>query len=151
MKVYICVTKRATIPLAPCTYWVHCTKKLSENLLVRHNGRHGEQRKSKRERGDVYTTRVQMSLTIAVWCELAVKSRPPPPPTRPNQLKSPSQHNTTVWAPHNSMGPGFTSLHLHKTTYWPLILMALCITDFIGANALLGPVRGRGPWTLLGP
>ncbi len=43
-------------------------------------------------------------------------------------------HHTTVWAldsPH---------LHLNKTTYWPLILMALCIIDFIGANALLWPV-----------
>jgi hypothetical protein len=29
-------------------------------------GRHGEQRKSKRERGDVYTIRVQMALTLAV-------------------------------------------------------------------------------------
>jgi hypothetical protein len=29
--------------------------------------------------------------------------------------------------------------------------MALCIIDFIGANGLLGPVGGRGPWTLLGP
>jgi hypothetical protein len=29
-------------------------------------GRHGEQRKSKRERRDVYTTRVQMALTLAV-------------------------------------------------------------------------------------
>ena len=28
--------------------------------------------------------------------------------------------------------------------------MALCIIDFIGANAFLGPVGGRGPWTLLG-
>jgi hypothetical protein len=40
--------------------------KLAENLLVRHNGHHGEQRKSKREKGDVYTTRVQMALTLAV-------------------------------------------------------------------------------------
>jgi hypothetical protein len=32
-----------------------------------------------------------------------------------------------------------------------MILMALCIIDFIGAYALLGPVGGRGPWTLLGP
>ncbi len=32
----------------------------------RHNRRHGEQRKSKRERGDVYTTKVQMTLTLAV-------------------------------------------------------------------------------------
>jgi hypothetical protein len=37
------------------------------------------------------------------------------------------------------------------TIYWPMILMAPCIIDFIGANALLGPVGGRGPWTLLGP
>jgi hypothetical protein len=29
--------------------------------------------------------------------------------------------------------------------------MAPCIIDFIGAIALLGPVGGRGPWTLLGP
>ncbi len=27
--------------------------------------------------------------------------------------------------------------------------MAPCIIDFIGANALIGPVGGRGPWTLL--
>ena len=39
-----------------------------------------EQRKSKREKGDVYTTRVQMALTLAVLCELAVKSPPPPKP-----------------------------------------------------------------------
>ncbi len=32
-----------------------------------------------------------------------------------------------------------------------MILMAPCIINFIGANALLGPVGGRGPWTLLGP
>jgi hypothetical protein len=31
-----------------------------------------------------------------------------------------------------------------------MMLMAPCIIDFIGANALLGPVGGRGPWTLLG-
>ncbi len=37
------------------------------------------------------------------------------------------------------------------TIFWPMILMAMCIIDFIGANALLGPVGGRGPWTLLGP
>ncbi len=43
-------------------------------------GEQREQRKRKRERGDVYTTRVQMALTLAVWCELAVKS-PPPKPT----------------------------------------------------------------------
>jgi hypothetical protein len=30
-----------------------------------------------------------------------------------------------------------------------MILMAPCIINFIGANALLGPVGGRGPWTLL--
>ncbi len=35
--------------------------------------------------------------------------------------------------------------------YWPVILMAPCIIDFLGANGLLGPVGGRGPWTLLGP
>jgi hypothetical protein len=32
-----------------------------------------------------------------------------------------------------------------------MILMAPCIIDFIGANALLGPVGGRGPghsWAL---
>jgi hypothetical protein len=29
-----------------------------------------------------------------------------------------------------------------------MILMAPCIIDFIGANALLGPEGGRGPWTL---
>jgi serine/threonine protein kinase len=31
------------------------------------------------------------------------------------------------------------------------VLIAPCIIGFIGANALLGPVGGRGPWTLLGP
>jgi serine/threonine protein kinase len=31
------------------------------------------------------------------------------------------------------------------------VLIALCIIDFIGANVLLGPVGGRGPWTLLDP
>ncbi len=46
----------------------------------------------------------------------------------------------------NSMGPGLALWpRLHKTTYWPLILMALCIIDFIGANGLLGSVWGRGP------
>ncbi len=30
------------------------------------------------------------------------------------------------------------------TIYWPMILMAPCTIDFIGANALLGPVRGGG-------
>ncbi len=40
------------------------------------------------------------------------------------------------------------------TIYWPMILMAPCIIDFIGANGLLGPVgggRGGGPghsWAL---
>ncbi len=37
------------------------------------------------------------------------------------------------------------------TIYLFMILMAPCIIDFIGANALLGPVKGREPWTLLGP
>ncbi len=32
-----------------------------------------------------------------------------------------------------------------------MILMAPCIIDFIRANALLGLVGGRGPWTLPGP
>ncbi len=37
------------------------------------------------------------------------------------------------------------------TIYWPMILLAPCIIDFIGPNGLRGPVGGRGPWTLLGP
>ena len=78
-------------------------------------GEQREQRKSKRERGDVYTTRVQMALTLAVGCELAVKSRPPPPnPPQPVEISITTQQygpNTTVWAldsPH---------LPLHKITY----------------------------------
>ncbi len=88
--------------------WNRCIILILTLLKLWGEGEQREQRKNKRERGDVYTTRVQMALTLAVWCELAVKS-PPPKKTRPNQFKSPIQHNTTVWAPHNSMGPGFTS------------------------------------------
>jgi hypothetical protein len=32
-----------------------------------------------------------------------------------------------------------------------MILMALCIIDFIGANALLGPVGGGGPSNTFAP
>ena len=58
------------------------------------------------------------------------------PPPKPAPTSWNLHHNTTVWtldSPH---------LPLHKITYWPMILMALCIIDFIGANALLGPVGG---------
>ncbi len=47
-----------------------------------------EQRKSKRERRDGTDT------SSVMWAGGQI----PPPQTRPNQLKSPSQHNTTVWA-----------------------------------------------------
>jgi hypothetical protein len=46
--------------------------KLAENILVRHNGRHREQIKSKREIGDVYTTRVQMALTLPQPVEISI-------------------------------------------------------------------------------
>ncbi len=70
----------------------------------------------------------------------------PPPGIEPGSPTSQAGtllcHNTTqtVWALDSH------HLTLHKTTYWPLILMALCIIDFIGGNGLLGRVGRREPW-----
>ncbi len=77
----------------------------------------------------------------------------PPPPPKPTPTRWNLLHNTTQqYGPHTKVW-ALDSHHLplHKITYWPMILMALCIIDFIEAYALLGPVGGRGPWTLLGP
>jgi hypothetical protein len=103
--------------------------KLAENIHIRHNGRHGEQRKGMLDRGDVNTTRVQMALTLAAGGQIP----PPPPPPNPAQPVE-----LSITTQQNSVGPGLHHLPLHKTTYSPLILMALCIIDFIGVNGLLG-------------
>ena len=80
-------------------------------------------------------------------------SHPPPPHPKPAPTSWNLHHNTTqqygpqttVWAldcPH---------LHLHKTTYWPLILMCPCIIDFIGGMDYLGEWGGGDPghsWAL---
>ena len=105
--------------------------------------REEKEQERERERGDVYTTRVQMALTLAVWCELAVKS--PPPQTCSNQLKSPSQHNTTVWtldSPH---------LPLHKITYWPMILMGPVLNRFHRGEWITWGSGGEGALDTPGP
>ncbi len=56
--------------------------------------------------------------------------------------------------PTQQYGPWIHLIYLYiklPIVYWPLILMALCIIDFIGANGLLGPVGGRGPRSVQGP
>jgi hypothetical protein len=71
-----------------------------------------EQRKSKRERGDVYTTRVQMALTLAVWCELAVISPPlPPNPPQPVEISITTQHNSM--GPTQQYGPWIHLIYLY--------------------------------------
>ncbi len=92
----------------------------------------------------------QLILLVVGACHLTVRegSNPPPPPKKkPAPTSWNLHHNTTQqYGPHTTVWAlDSPLLHLHKTTYWPLILMCPCIIDFIGGNVLLGWVGGGGP------
>ncbi len=99
--------------------------------------------------GGYSTVPTELSKQLILWVVGASNLTAPKPASTSWNL----HHNTTQqYGPHTTVGAlDSPQLHLHKITYWPMILMALCIIDFIGANGLLGAVGGRGPWTLLGP